>query len=85
MPPQDRGRLNDLDRTEQDRPQPGHPYQQRAIAAPQRQTSWSVSQSDVELMTEKKDLGFKPPSRLNRSATTLQASGGSPASNAMML
>ena len=66
MPPQDRGRLNDLDRTEQDRPQPGHPYQQRAIAAPQRQTSWSVSQSDVELMTEKKDLGFKPPSRLEQ-------------------
>ena len=38
MPPQDRRRLNHLDHTEQARPQPGHPHQQRAVAAPQRQT-----------------------------------------------
>jgi hypothetical protein len=46
--------------------QPTHPHQQRAIAAPQRQTCWSLSQSDIELMTEKEDLGFKPPSRLEQ-------------------
>jgi hypothetical protein len=63
---QDRRRLNNLGHTEQARPQPTHPHQQRAIAAPQRQTCWSLSQSDIELMTEKEDLGFKPPSRLEQ-------------------
>src|SRR5260221_13369917 len=29
MPPKDRLRLNDLGRTDQVRPEPGHPYQQR--------------------------------------------------------
>ena len=62
MPPQDRRRLNNLDHTEQARPQPSHPHQQRAIAAPQRQTCRSLSH--IELMTEKEDLGLKPTPRL---------------------
>jgi hypothetical protein len=66
MPPQNRRRLNNLDHTEQARPQPGHPHQERAIAAPQRRTSRSSPQSDIELMTEKQDLGFKPTPRLEQ-------------------
>ena len=46
------------------RPMVCHPYQQRAIAAPQRQTCRSSPQGDIELMTEKEDLGLKPPPRL---------------------
>ena len=66
MPPQDRRRLNDLDHTEQARPQPGDPHQQRAIAAPQRQTCRSSPQGDIELMTEEQDLCFKPTPRLEQ-------------------
>src|SRR5271157_2653959 len=66
MPPQDRRRLNDLGHTEQARPQPGHPHQQRAVATPQRQTCRSPSQSNIELMTEKENLGFKPTPRLEQ-------------------
>ena len=66
MPPQDRRRLNNLDHTEQARPQPGHPHQQHAIAAPQQQTYRSSPQGDIELMTEKQDLGFKPTPRLEQ-------------------
>ena len=64
MPPQDRRRFNDPSHTEQAQPQPGHPHQQRTIAAPQRQTCRLLPQSDIELMTEAEDLGLKPPSRL---------------------
>ena len=66
MPPQDRRRFNDLGHTEQARPQPGHPHQQRAVATPQRQTRRSPPQSDIELMTEKENLGFKPTPRLEQ-------------------
>ena len=70
MPPQDRRQLNDLRHTEQARPQPGHPHQQRAVATPQRQTRRSPPQSDIEfdieLMTEKENLGFKPTPRLEQ-------------------
>ena len=43
-----------------------HPHQQRAIAAPQRQTCRSPPQSDIELMTEEEVLGLKAPSRLEQ-------------------
>ena len=59
MPPQNRRRLNDLGHTEQARPQPGHPHQQRAVATPQRQTRRSPPQSDIKSMTEKQDP--RPP------------------------
>jgi hypothetical protein len=64
MPPQDRGRLNDSGQTEQARPQPGHQHQQRAITTPQPKTWKSSPQGDVELMTEKEVLDFKPAPRL---------------------
>src|SRR4030088_758871 len=66
MPPQDRGRFNDTGQTEQARPQPARPSQQRAITGPQPQTWRSVPQGDVQLMTEKQVLGFKPASRLEQ-------------------
>src|SRR5229473_7120185 len=66
MPPQDRGRLNDPGQTEQARPQPGHPHQQRAITAQQPKTWRSSPRCDVELMTEKQVLGFKPTPRLEQ-------------------
>jgi hypothetical protein len=66
MPPQDRGRLNDSGQTEQARPEPGHPHQQRAITIPQPKTWRSSSQGDVQLMTEKEVLGFKPAPRLEQ-------------------
>jgi hypothetical protein len=64
MPPQDSLRLNYLDHAEQVRPEPGHPYEQRAISAAQSKTRWCPPQSDVELMAEKHILGLKPGSRL---------------------
>ena len=70
MPPQDRRRLNDPGHTEQARPQPGHPHQQRAIAAPKRKTCRSSPQGDIELMTEKEDLGLKPARRLEQIGDT---------------
>jgi hypothetical protein len=66
MPPQDRGGLNDSSQTEQARPQPGHPNQQRAITAPQPETWRSMPQGNVELMTEKQVLRFKPAPRLEQ-------------------
>jgi len=68
MPSQDRRRFNDLDHTKQARPQPGHPHQQRAIAATQRQARRSLPQRDIELMTEAEDLASSRHRDLNRSA-----------------
>jgi len=64
MPPQDRLRLDHLGYAEQARPKPGHPYDQRPITAAQSKTRRRLRQSDIELMTKEKVLGFKPPSRL---------------------
>src|SRR6266404_6166873 len=64
MPPKDRLRLNDLGRTDQARPEPGHPYQQRPVTAAWSEARRCLPQSDVELMTEKQVLSFKPASRL---------------------
>ena len=66
MPSQDRRRLNNLDHTKQARPQSRHPNQQRAINAARRQVCLSLPQSDIELMTEKEDLGLKPPPRFEQ-------------------
>jgi hypothetical protein len=64
MPPKDGLRLNHLGRAEQARPEPGHPYQQRPVTAAQSKARRCLPQSDVELMTEKQVLSFKPASRL---------------------
>jgi hypothetical protein len=66
MPPQDRGRLNDSGQTEQAWPQPGHQRQQRAVTTSQPKTRRSSPQGDIELMTEKKVLDFKPAPRLEQ-------------------
>jgi hypothetical protein len=64
MPPKDRLRLNQLGCTEQVRPEPRHPYQQSAVNAVQSKTRRRPPQSNIELMTEKQILGFKPTPRL---------------------
>ena len=66
MPPKDGLRLNDLGRTEQARPELGHPYQQRPVTAMQSKARRCLPQSDVELMTEKQVLGLKPAPRLEQ-------------------
>src|SRR6266481_3164823 len=66
MPPKDRLRLNDLGRTEQARPEPGHPYQQRPVTAAQSKTRRRAPQGDAELMTKKQVLGLKPAPRLEQ-------------------
>ena len=53
MPAEDGLRLNDLCRTEQARPEPGHPYQQRPVTAAQSDTRRRTPQGDIELMAEK--------------------------------
>ena len=60
VPAKDGLRLDDLCRTEQARPEPGHPYQQRPVTAAQSRTRRRAPQGDAELMTEKQVLGFKP-------------------------
>ena len=64
MPPKDGLRLNHLGRIKQARPDPCHPYQQRPVNPAQSKTRRCPSQSDVELMTEKQVLSFKPAPRL---------------------
>ena len=66
MPPQDGLRPNHLGHSEQARPEPGHPYEQRAITAAKSKTRWCPPQSDVELMAKKQILCFKPASRLEQ-------------------
>jgi hypothetical protein len=66
MPTQNGLRLHYLDRTNKARPQPGHPYEQRAIAAAQPKTRWCPPQSDGKLMAEKQILSFKPAPRFEQ-------------------
>jgi hypothetical protein len=66
MPTQDGIRLNHLDRTKQARPELGHPYKQCAITTAKSKTIWRPPQGDVELMSEKQVLGFKPAPRLEQ-------------------
>jgi hypothetical protein len=56
MPSQNYLRLNDLSRINKARPEPGHPYEQRAIAAAQPKTRRRPLQSDGKLMAEKQIL-----------------------------
>jgi hypothetical protein len=60
MPPQDRVRLNDAGQSEQTRPPSGHPNHQDTVTCPKPDTSWGSPQGDVELMTQKEVLDFKP-------------------------
>jgi hypothetical protein len=64
MPSQDSLGLYDLGYIAQSGPNPRHPYQQRPVTTVQPQTRRRSPQCDVELMTEKQVLGFKPASRL---------------------
>jgi hypothetical protein len=66
MPTQNGLRLHHLDRTNKARPEPGHPYEQRAIAAAQSETRWCPPQSDDKLMAEKQILNLKPAPRLEQ-------------------
>jgi hypothetical protein len=60
MPPHDRVRLNDAGQTQQARPPSGHPNHQDTVTCPKPDTLWGSPQGDVELMTQKKVLDFKP-------------------------
>ena len=53
MPTKNGLRLNHLGHAEQTRPEPGHPYEKRAIIAIQSKTRRRRPQGNVELMTEK--------------------------------
>jgi hypothetical protein len=66
MPTKDGLRLNHLGRIKQAWPELGDPYKQCAITAAKSKTSWRPPQGDVELMSEKQVLGFKPPPRLEQ-------------------
>jgi len=46
MPPQDRLRLNYLNRIKEARPKPGHAYEQSAITPAQSKAQWFATQSD---------------------------------------
>ena len=59
MPTQNGLRLHHLDRTNEARPEPGHQYEQYAIATAQLKTRWRSPQSDGKLMAEKQILSFK--------------------------
>jgi hypothetical protein len=69
MPPKDGLRLNDLRRSEQARPAPGHPDQQGPVTAAQpTKTRRRTPQGDAELMAEEQvpddlpDAAFNDPS-----------------------
>src|SRR5262249_57051548 len=64
MPAKDGLRLNDLRRSEQARPAPGHPDQQGSVTAAQSKTRRCTPQSDAELMAKEQVLRFKPVRRL---------------------
>src|SRR6185437_15815067 len=52
-------------------PEPGHPYEQRAITATQSKTRRCPPHSDRELMAEKQILGLKPDRRSVQTARLL--------------
>ena len=66
MPPQHRVRLNDPGQPEQAWPEPGHPYQQRPIAAALPRPARCTPQGDVELVTKKEILDLQLPPRLEQ-------------------
>jgi hypothetical protein len=66
MPPQDGGRLNNSGQTDQARPYSSHPNQQGTVTCPQPETLRGPPQGDVELMTQKEILDFKPVLRVEQ-------------------
>jgi hypothetical protein len=66
MPPQNGVWLNNLGQSEQARPEPCHPHQQRPITTPQPKTWRSSPQGGIELMTKKEVLGLKLAPRLEQ-------------------
>jgi hypothetical protein len=52
--------------TKEARPASGHPYQQGPVTTPQSETLRCAPQGDVELMTQKEVLDFKPVPRLEK-------------------
>jgi hypothetical protein len=64
MPAKDGLRLNDLRRTEQARPEPGHPDQQGPVSAAQSKTTRCTPQGDAELVAKEQVLRFNPTRRL---------------------
>ena len=66
MPAQDRVGLNDAGQTEQAWPEPSHPYQQCPVTPTQPQTVRCTPQGNIELMTKKEILDFKPAPRLEQ-------------------
>src|SRR5262249_58428551 len=64
MPAKDGLRLNDLRRTEQARPAPGHPDQQGPVTAAHSRTRRRTPQGDAELVAKEQVLRFKPARRL---------------------
>ena len=66
MPPQERGWLHNLGQTEQARPHSGHPNHQNPVIRPEPETLRGSPQGDVELMTQKEVLDFKPVPRLEK-------------------
>ena len=66
MPPKDGLRLDDAGGAEQAGPQAGHPHQQQPVAGVQTKARRRSTQGDIELMSEKQVLGFKPVPRLEQ-------------------
>jgi len=63
MPPQDRVGLNDAGQAEQAWPEPSHPDQQCPVTPAEPQTVRCTPQGNIELMSEKEVLDFKPAPR----------------------
>jgi hypothetical protein len=63
MPTQDRLGLNHLSRAKKARPESNQPNHKRPIAAAQSETRRRPPHCDIELMTQKQSLGFKPHTR----------------------
>ena len=66
LPSQNGLRLNHPCCTEQARPEPGHPDQQRAVTAVEPRTRRRSPQGDAELMAQGQVLGFQPAPRLEQ-------------------
>jgi hypothetical protein len=60
MPPQDRVGLNHAGQTQQAWPEPSHPDQQCTVTPPKPQAVRCTPQGNIELMSEKEVLDFKP-------------------------
>ena len=66
MPPQDRVRLNDVGQTMQAWPEPSHPHHQDPVTPTKAETLRCTPQGNIELMSKKKVLDFKPAPRLEQ-------------------